>query len=60
RDKAYMSLKDGGPNDDDGMADGIISDPLAFGSAPSGSSTGGDSGGGGGGGCFFSIIKERF
>ncbi|MFO7749080.1 MAG: choice-of-anchor U domain-containing protein [Desulfobacteraceae bacterium] len=62
RDKVYLSLEDGGPYDDDGMADGIISDPLTFGSAPSESSdsdedAGGDSGGGGGGGCFISIIK---
>jgi hypothetical protein len=64
RTKAYLILTDGGAGDDDGVADGIISDPIAFGTKPETSSVtdpvppvdeGGD-GGGGGGGCFISTL----
>jgi len=61
RKKVYLSLMDGGPGDDDGVADGVITDPVTFGTAPltdpDSDDPGGDAdssggGGGGGGGCF--------
>ncbi|MBF0199874.1 MAG: hypothetical protein HQK66_00905 [Desulfamplus sp.] len=65
RTRAYIVLRDGGPGDDDGMADGIITDPLTIGTPPSTPlpppeepgeppASGGDDGGGGG--CFISTL----
>ena len=66
RSRAYAILRDGDVGDDDGMVDGIISDPLAVGTAPVGGSpfepdnandsenaSGGDDSGGG---CFISTL----
>ncbi|SLM29233.1 exported hypothetical protein [Desulfamplus magnetovallimortis] len=68
RTRLYVILTDGGSGDDDAALDGIISDPIAFGTTPEISSDpdpepeepvtppedeGGD---GGGGGCFISTI----
>ncbi|MBF0468907.1 MAG: hypothetical protein HQK61_08485, partial [Desulfamplus sp.] len=61
RSKAYLMLTDGGPGDDDDLVDGIISDPLAFGTkskSPVDPDTPSDGGGGGGGGCFISTLFE--
>ncbi|MBF0377709.1 MAG: PKD domain-containing protein [Desulfamplus sp.] len=58
RKRAYLVLSDGGEGDDDGMADGVISDPIAFGTKsknPAIPETPSD-GGGGGGGCFISTL----
>ncbi len=51
-------ITDGGPYDDDGMADGFVQDPSGMGD----SSTVGtwhDEGGGGGGGCFIDTLMRR-
>ncbi|MEA2060984.1 MAG: choice-of-anchor U domain-containing protein [Thermodesulfobacteriota bacterium] len=63
RQKAYISIVDGGPCDDDGAADGIITDPLTFGTPPmentdppAAEEDSGGGGGGGGGGCFLSTL----
>lgn len=66
RSRAYIILRDGDIGDDDGLVDGIISDPLAVGTAPasglpsepddshdSGETSGGDDSGGG---CFISTL----
>ena len=52
-----LTLQDGGPNDADGRANGVIKDPGGVGLSPqaadnvTGSTSSGDGGGGGGGGC---------
>jgi len=57
RTKAYLILTDGGTGDDDGAADGMISDPITFGTKSSSTpDTPSNDGGGGGGGCFISTI----
>ncbi|MFH1155844.1 MAG: choice-of-anchor U domain-containing protein [Pseudomonadota bacterium] len=64
RTKAYITLVDGGDGDDDGVADGTITDPLTFGTEPL--PPGPDPepepnavpGGGGGGGCFLSVLFD--
>ncbi|MFO7885765.1 MAG: choice-of-anchor U domain-containing protein [Desulfobacteraceae bacterium] len=61
RQKAYISIVDGGPCDDDGAADGIITDPLTFGTPPMENTDPpaaeqDSGGGGGGGGCFLSTL----
>ncbi|MBF0113011.1 MAG: hypothetical protein HQK74_09800 [Desulfamplus sp.] len=63
RTKAYLTLMDGGPGDDDGKVDGIISDPIAFGEKPKTTSETinppqSSDDGGGGGGCFISTLFE--
>lgn len=53
RTEVQITLVDGGAGDDDGIADGIISDPFAIGNAPSSPvPSAGEDSGGGGGGCF--------
>ncbi|MGD9732712.1 MAG: choice-of-anchor U domain-containing protein [Desulfamplus sp.] len=66
RTRAYVILRDGGAGDDDGIPDGMISDPMAIGKVPASPpplypenpepppDTGGDDGGGGG--CFISTL----
>jgi hypothetical protein len=49
RTQVTLTLIDGGIGDDDGIADGMISDPSGLGTAPTNPPP---SGGGGGGGCF--------
>jgi len=59
RSKAYLVLIDGGSGDDDGLVDGMISDPITFGTksaTPSDPEPATDGGGGGGGGCFISTL----
>ena len=63
REKVFFTLVDGGQGDDDGVADGIIKDPFAFGTLPGDSNDSNDdseadasSGSGGGGGCFISTL----
>lgn len=66
RARAYVILQDGDAGDDDGIPDGMISDPMAIGTVPASPppdpdnpepppDTGGDDGGGGGG-CFISTL----
>jgi hypothetical protein len=72
---AMITLRDGGPGDADGVANGIIIDPGGIGLADDGSNNGSGSGtegisgnlrgdgsagsGGGGGGCFIATSSER-
>ncbi|MCP3880977.1 MAG: isopeptide-forming domain-containing fimbrial protein [Sulfitobacter sp.] len=49
RDQVTLTLTDGGTGDDDGTANGIITDPSGLGTAPAGGVV---ASGGGGGGCF--------
>ncbi len=65
REKIFFSLVDGGQGDDDGLADGIIKDPFAFGRLPGDDSNDWDndsgddnSSGSSGGGCFISTLLE--
>ncbi len=60
RTMVFITLVDGGTGDDDDTADGVICDPLTFGTAPSttGTVTPPASGGGGGGGCFITALKQ--
>lgn len=45
-----LTIEDGGPNDTDGLRNGVIRDPGGAGSAPAAAGGGSASGGGGGGG----------
>ncbi|MBF0412285.1 MAG: PKD domain-containing protein [Desulfamplus sp.] len=59
RTKAYLMLMDGSTGDDDGVPDGIISDPIAFGTKPKTQqpvTPEPSDDGGGGGGCFISTL----
>ncbi|MGE5258115.1 MAG: fibronectin type III domain-containing protein [Hyphomicrobiales bacterium] len=60
---AALTLRDGGPGDADGVANGIIIDPGGIGLADAGDSGGsqsaGSGGSGGGGGCFIYTIADR-
>ena len=64
RKKVYLTLTDGSIGDIDGIANGIIIDPLGFSVPSSATSTlensdGAESGGGGGGsGCFVAIVSD--
>ena len=56
RDQVVLTLTDGGPGDDDGVVNGVITDPSGLGTdqdAPFISI----SGGGGSGGCFISTVN---
>jgi hypothetical protein len=56
-----LTLRDGGPGDADGTANGIIVDPLGVG-APAeavASAAAGESGGGGGSGCFITSAAHK-
>jgi len=60
RDQVTLTLTDGGDGDDDGSVNGVIIDPLGFGTDPDSSSTPSDGGSGGGddgGGCFISTVR---
>ena len=46
-----LTIEDGGPNDTDGIANGVVRDPGGAGSAPAAADNGAGGGGGGGGGC---------
>ncbi len=59
RDQVALTLTDGGPGDDDGVANGVIIDPSGLGSAPATpepTPTPTPTDGGGGGGCFIAVI----
>jgi hypothetical protein len=68
RTQVTLSLVDGGPGDQDGVANGIIMDPSGLGFAPAAppappaptltEASDGDGGGGGGGGCFISSTRN--
>jgi hypothetical protein len=64
---ATLTLRDGGPGDSDGVANGVIIDPGGIGvaentpassSAPQGGSTPQGGSGGGGGGCFIGAVND--
>jgi len=63
RDQVTLTLTDGGPGDDDGIANGIIRDPSGLGyrlneeNIESDQENSSSSSSGGGGGCFLSIVK---
>jgi hypothetical protein len=57
---ATLTLRDGGPGDADGVANGVIIDPGGIGVGDDGSAGGGASqgGGGSGGGCFIGSVDD--
>ena len=52
-----LTIEDGGPNDTDGIANGVVRDPGGAGSAPAAAENGAGGGGGGGGGCFVNALR---
>ena len=54
-----LTLTDGGPYDDDGVANGIVKDPSGLADATT-VNTWHDEGGGGSGGCFIGILDTDF
>jgi hypothetical protein len=57
---ATLTLRDGGPEDSDGVANGVIIDPggIGLGDYAPADSSAVQSGGGGGGGCFIGTVNE--
>ncbi len=52
-----LELTDGGDGDADGVANGVIVDPVTFAFGDDSDSSGGGGGGGGGGGCFIHTLQ---